>query len=336
MGLGQDKIKLVFIGTGNVATQHMSALKRFNDVSISGAYDIAGKHSLAFKNGVFRTYFSSISKMFKKVEPDAAFICLPPFAHGEAEEMCIDANIPFFVEKPVSNKIDTAKRVMKKVAKGKLVTSVGYMNRYRKGLQLAREILNGNPPTLVKAWWEVGVPHNHSWLTQKSLSGGQILEQLTHMIDTIRYLCGDITSIYGYGAEGFVEKSDKYDIMDSVSLILKVKNGAIASIAGSWAADISDEIGIDISGPKVSIKFRKWEHDAEIKSLDPVIRRKLPGEKNIFGIEDRTFLDVVVGKRTKSEILCDYSEGVRTLIVASKANESIMKHKEMKWAPLFS
>ena len=111
-------------------------------------------------------------------EVDAFYICLPPFAHGEAERAAIHARKPFFVEKPVALTMQTAREIEREVARTGLITCVGYHWRYSMPLDRAREILAGATIGMVLGYWMGGGPKPGTtfrpgyWWGVKAKSGG--------------------------------------------------------------------------------------------------------------------------------------------------------------------
>ena len=68
--------------------------------------------------------------MLDETKPDAVYICVPPFAHGEIELQLVQRGIPFLVEKPLGTNLDTPRQILHEVKKAGLITSAGYHFRY--------------------------------------------------------------------------------------------------------------------------------------------------------------------------------------------------------------
>ncbi len=90
--------------------------------------------------------FTDPKEMLRHAKPDAVFIMLPPFAHGPVENLVISHRLPFFIEKPIA----------RGVKKHRLITAVGYMNRYRKGVQQVRKLLKKHKPVIMHGGWVSG------------------------------------------------------------------------------------------------------------------------------------------------------------------------------------
>src|SRR4051794_10544272 len=187
-----DKLKIGIIGTGGIAGAHIPNLQKRDDVELAAFCDVVKERAEKRAEEFGAKAFTSAKEMLDTVKLDAAYLCLPPFAHGEPEFACIERNVPFFIEKPVGDDIGAIKEIADAVDKANLLTSVGYMNRYRHSVNRAKEHGQAHPFVQVHGGWIGGKPAGGGhWWGQKDKSGGQLVEQTTHMVDLVRYLCGD-------------------------------------------------------------------------------------------------------------------------------------------------
>ena len=109
-------VDIVFIGTGGIAGKHMDALSEIDNARIVGCMDIdedAAAEAAARFPGAGA--YTDRDEMLDECEPDAAYVCVPPHAHGENELALIGREIPFFVEKPISNDRPTARKILEGV-----------------------------------------------------------------------------------------------------------------------------------------------------------------------------------------------------------------------------
>jgi myo-inositol 2-dehydrogenase / D-chiro-inositol 1-dehydrogenase len=130
---------------------------------------------------------------------DAVYICVPPFAHGAPELAVIDAGLPMFVEKPVAIDQETAAEIAARLAGQPLLTCTGYHWRWLDIFDRAAELLADRPARLVQCSWLDKVPPPPWWLRRDG-SGGQTIEQTTHVLDTARGLAGEVTEVHAFGA----------------------------------------------------------------------------------------------------------------------------------------
>ena len=319
----EDKnLNIAFIGTGNIAYQHMQALKEVDNVTIAGLYDLNEELLKTGQAEFGGKAYSSIDQMLDDSNADAVYICLPPYAHGEAEFSCIERRIPFLVEKPLSNDLSLAQKIADEVQKSGLITSSAYMNRYRKSVNEAKKLLEVYPVSLINGGWLYETPVDHPWITKKELSGGQLLEQTTHLFDFVRYLCGEITEVQCYGCKGIIPQTKSYNIEDATVVSLKLKSGAVVSIQSSWSAGFDRFIYLNLFGPDIQIQFQNWEFDAQIKSRNNPDTTIIYGEKNILAIESRAFLDAI-RENNPAKIKSNYLDGVKSLQISLAALKSL-------------
>lgn len=323
-----DKVKLGFIGSGGIVKAHLNnGLKDFPDVEFAGWCDIKEETAAARREevGGKGKIFTDVREMLDKAKPDAVYIMLPPFAHGEPEDLVIERKLPFFIEKPVAIDMPTALRVAGGVAKNNLITSVGYMNRYRNSVLRVRSLLETQPPVMLHGGWVGGGPSDYtgiwSWWIQKHMSGGQFLEQTTHTIDLARFLFGDATHVYAVPVKNRRERPSHYTIEDASMVQLKFANGAAGSLYSSCCTSLGNGVTLTVFGTDFRAEFTGWEHKVSIwlAGGEQVI---VPGEDKIFSLEDRAFIDSVKAGANKG-ILATYDDGLKATAIACAADSSM-------------
>ncbi|MCL5998618.1 MAG: Gfo/Idh/MocA family oxidoreductase, partial [Chloroflexi bacterium] len=254
-------------------------------------------------------------------------ILLPPFAHGDAERAATAAGVPFFIEKPVGLDLGLARELAAEIERSGLLTCAGYMNRQRQGVNAVRALLADDPPALVHGGWIGGSPRpgpDYSivhWWIQKDKSGGQFLEQVTHTVDLLRYLCGEAEEVFAYAAHGFNRDIPGYSIEDAAAVNIKLRNGGVANLMACTASNAGGGVWLDIYASKTACSFSGWEHTVTIKRVGQEAQ-EIKGEPDIFALEDRIFLDAV-RSGDRSRIRSTYPDAVKTLEISVAANESM-------------
>jgi myo-inositol 2-dehydrogenase/D-chiro-inositol 1-dehydrogenase len=332
-----DKLRVGFVGCGGIAESHLKGLVNNPFVMLSAFCDINLERAktVAQKYGQGASVYNNAESMFNAVELDVTYFCVPPFAHG-VEHKAIERGIPFFVEKPIHLDLNQAKLIASAVAKKGILTSVGYMNRYRKGVQRVRDVLKDDPPILLLGGWISGSPKFgssapiFSWWVEKTKSGGQIHEQVAHTFDLARFLCGEVSEVHAFPAKGFNKGTPPNYTIDDASVVnLKFHNGAVGNLWASCSTNAGDgEISLRIFALRTTALFTKWEHNLRLLQVDKW-HEEYPGEPNIFEIEDNSFIDAI-RLDDASKILCPYSDGLRTLEVTLAANTSMETGQPVK------
>jgi myo-inositol 2-dehydrogenase/D-chiro-inositol 1-dehydrogenase len=314
-------MRIAFVGSGNIARQHARGLAQRHDVAFAGAFDANAAQAEEFVSLYGGRAFAELEEMLDTVKPDAVWVCLPPFAHGKAEMALLQRRIPFLVEKPVSSSLDTARRVLDAVERTDGLVAVGYMNRYRRGINRAKELLTQDPPILMHGAWVGGTP-GVSWWRVKSLSGGQIVEQTTHIFDLARYLVGEPEVVCAQGTSGFVDDMPGYDVEDASAVSVGFANGAVGSLM-SCCANRSGGGGVHLTivASHLVVSFSGWEHKTIIQK-SRLEQEHIEAEPDIFALEDGAFVRAVQ-EGDASLIRSSYADGLKTLAFCLAADRSL-------------
>ena len=322
------KLRIGFIGSGGTANNHAQRLAKMREVKIEAFCDVFFPLAQAAAEKYSARAFKKAADMFDAVDLDAVYFCLPPAAHGD-EFLAIERGIPFFTEKPVNLKLQQAQQIAAAVQRKRLITCAGYMNRYRKSAQTVRKMLADDPAILALGGWIGGTPRASagpgiwSWWVKKKVSGGQFLEQVTHTVDLVRYLCGEAVSVHAFAATGMNENVCKnYDIEDASVVNIRFKSGAVANLWASCSANGGGGgVSLNVYANHLTALFTGWGHSVRIlrAGKDPL---EIEGEADIFEIENRAFVKAVL-RKDPSLIQSSYADGVKTLAITVAANKSM-------------
>ncbi|HZA84856.1 MAG TPA: Gfo/Idh/MocA family oxidoreductase [Actinomycetes bacterium] len=169
-------MRIGMVGAGAVAARHVRTLLAMDGVEVAGVADPALGRARELAGQAGAAAYPNHMELLDAERLDAVYICVPPFAHGAPELAVIDAGLPMFVEKPVAIDQQTATAIAARLAGRPLVTCTGYHWRW----------LDKVPPP---PWW-----------LRRDGSGGQVIEQTTHVLDTARGLAGEVTEVHAFGA----------------------------------------------------------------------------------------------------------------------------------------
>jgi predicted dehydrogenase len=253
---------------------------------------------------------------------DALYVCLPPFAHGEPELMAIEAGLALYVEKPVALGMEVAHQVARAARAAGVVTAVGYQLRYLPSVRRARELLAGKPIGMLIGMYLSGLPQTPWWRVM-SQSGGQMVEQATHTVDMMRFLAGEVTTVYAqYGLQALGGEPN-IDIPDVSALTLHFANGAVATLSATCM--LHHGMTRDLHGVRVvardlllhvagAVPGSVRHRDGTTETLDD-------GGVGAMLLADAAFVDAVAS-RDQSRVLSSYEDGLRSAAVSWAANES--------------
>lgn len=229
-------VRIALVGAGSVARRHVEVLHRLGEarvVSVTDAHEPAAQKLAAELDAAS---FTDPEEALDAVEVDAVYVCVPPFAHGPGERAALSRGRPVFVEKPVGLGLEVAEQIGALVQDAGVVTGTGYHWRCLDTAVRAKELLTDAPPLLANGYWldkRPPVP----WWGWADHSGGQVVEQLTHVLDMARYLLGEPVEVYAAGIRRAPDGApqDYGDVDDATAATVRFASGAVATLAATSA-----------------------------------------------------------------------------------------------------
>ncbi|MEH7117322.1 Gfo/Idh/MocA family oxidoreductase [Neobacillus vireti] len=313
-------MKVGFVGTGWFTKTHARILGEMNGVDVTAfcgtSMEKAEKEARNWSNA---TGYTNIEEMLDKQKLDAVYICVPPHSHGAIEYALIERNIPFFVEKPLAMN-EEPNEIARKIAEKGLITSVGYHWRYKDTTKKALSLLKDHQVGMALGYWMGNMPMV-PWWRDVQKSGGQFVEQTTHIVDLLRYSCGEIKEVYAAFnnqiMQGMVEGTT---VPDVGSVTLKLENGIIATVSNTCILPNSSKVGLDIYTDKGVIEL---SNDL-LRLAEGNKVEEFKEETNPYLEENRIFLQAVQSGDS-SNILSTYQDALKTHRVTVAANQSAIE-----------
>jgi len=313
-------VKVGFVGTGGIAGAHLGALKTFDDVEFVAMCDVVEEKARSRANEFGGKAFTDFREMYDKVDMDAVFICTPPFAHGEQERIACEKGIAMFIEKPIAVRLEQAIIINDHVQRSGVITSVGYHWRYQSNAQTVLPILSKEKILGALGYWMGGMPGVHWWRVRAE-SGGQHVEQTTHIFDLCRYMVGsDAQTVHGVANSGTMTDIPDYDVDDISMVNILFKNSVVANITSSCAMQNWGRVHLEVFGRGLVIS---------IGGPGPLVSRGGKAEEvpQVPGMDrDRVFIDAVKTKDT-SKILSPYADALETFKITMAASKSFVTGK---------
>lgn len=315
------EVKIGFIGCGGNANGHMNQLSGIEGVRIVAVCDVQpGRAQSAAEKHNAQAY-TVHNALLERDDLDAVYLSLPVFVHGQPELDVIARGLPFFVEKPVAINMDIAREIEAAVAKANLITCVGYQLRYLGATRIVRNLLQDIPLNMVvgKYWCGTGHGDPGTWLRQINKSGGQLVEQATHTIDMMRYLGGEVETVYAMQANRVLKDTD---CPDTNSVAIQFTSGAIGSLTTTWAYDPGDWSQANVLDIFYEAQMLNWNPSrVSLRESGEWVEKTAAGPTI-----DEVFVEAV---RTgePANVLSPYSDAVKTLAISLAANLSAQEKR---------
>lgn len=314
------EIKIGFIGCGGNANGHMNQLAGIEGASVVAVCDVQAERAQSAAEKHNADPYTAHQALLERDDLDAVYLSLPVFVHGQPEFDVIERGLPFFVEKPVAISMEIAREVEAAVASAGLITCVGYQLRYLGSTQITQQLLRERTINMIvgKYWCSTGHGDPNAWLRQMNKSGGQLVEQATHTIDMMRYMGGEVETVYAMQANRFLKETD---CPDANSVSLQFASGAVGSLTATWAY-AGDWSNANILDLLYEGELLNWNPSRVLVQEDGEWVDKTEPSPTI----DEVFVDAV-RRGDGSSILSPYSDAVQTLAISLAANQSAQENR---------
>ena len=316
-------VKVGFIGAGGIANAHMNALQAVDDVKIVAISDINKDRAEFYASRYLAKPYTDSKAMIESEKLDALYVCVPPFAHEDSEILAAQKGIHLFVEKPVALTIEKARAVRAAIKENEIISAVGYHWRYQSNTQRAKEILAGKTVGMVLGYWMGGFPEVPWWRRMEE-SGGQMVEQTTHIFDLARYLCGEVKEVFAAYANRASRKIPRFNIHDVGTATLKFANGTVGTISNTSILSVPYTVGLHIIARDLVLEIH-----GDLKVIEPGHTETFSGGQNAMLAENQAFIEAIKTGDT-SQIKSTYEDAVKTLAITLACNESARTGKPMK------
>ncbi|HEY0748474.1 MAG TPA: Gfo/Idh/MocA family oxidoreductase, partial [Steroidobacteraceae bacterium] len=231
-------------GCGSIASRHAEAIAAIPDemrLAACASRDAASAQAFAIKFGA--TAYRDFDSLLRSAELELLIIAIPPFAHNGEVEKAAALGIHLLVEKPIALTLERATSMVNAAAEAKIVAACGFM--YRFGDAVLRWDRAAAAGETGRVGMFIGQFHSNAlhsaWWREQGRSGGQMVEQLIHIVDLARHQLGMPQSVYARASNFFHAGVERYDSDDASALILGFEDGRIGvlnatngAVPGKW------------------------------------------------------------------------------------------------------
>jgi myo-inositol 2-dehydrogenase/D-chiro-inositol 1-dehydrogenase len=289
-------IKVGIIGAGNMGRTHANILKEDQRVKIVGVIDIVPAKAQELAELVEGKVFQSIETLLD-ADVEAVYVTTPNTKHVPATLAALDRNIHVFCEKPMATSLIEARQVLETAQASQAIYQVGHNRRFAPVYRFLKDQVEaGFTPYLANAKQNDGDWFNPPWITDLSLTGGFLYESSVHVLDIMRWLMGDVVSVYARA------RANVYDVLNDFAILLAFEGDRSAvfssSAHASWAFPFehvelvgqhafirSEELSRVVYSPGLAQETRIFDHSQ-------IPRAELWGYRE----EDRLFISACLGE----------------------------------------
>lgn len=304
-------IRVGLVGAGSIAQiAELPGLMAEPGVKIAGV--VTRTSETAARNlerwPIERAY-ASVEQMIEQAKLDALFVLTPKYLHTPFVEMGLKAGLDVFCEKPLATTLEEARALANLADQTKQLLMVGFNRRYAEVYALARQQFQDNEIKFCVA--------------QKNRVGAEYratLENAIHMIDLLRWFCGEPETVTAHAVA-----PDPYK-EDGTMALIRFAGGAIGTLvaarcAGEWDERLEaygnltsarvtapDQVAISKNGETRVIEMRPraqgWAQVNKTRGFGPEVahfiqcvrERKKPLTDGHEAVRTQEFVDLILSK----------------------------------------
>lgn len=230
------KVRLASIGVGMIGHLHARIAARSRECQLVALCDADPKKE-AFATELGAKYYGDYREMIDRESLDGVIIALPNELHEPVGSACAAKGLHLFVEKPIATTVESAEKLIRAAQANKVQLLVAHHRRFNPSIMATRDLVRGGELgdlVGVSILWCMYKPSEYfaDFPWRKRKGGGPILINTIHEIDNLRYICGEIDRVYAEVSN----KTRGFEVEDTVSVSVRFKTGALASILMSDAA----------------------------------------------------------------------------------------------------
>jgi predicted dehydrogenase len=275
--------------------------------------------------------------------PELVIVSNPTALHLQVAIPAARRGCHLLLEKPISHSLAGVRELKAAVQESGSRVLVGYQFRFHPGLQKAAELLQAGAigrPLSAHAHWGEYLPGWHPWedyrlgYSARSLLGGGAVLTLSHPLDYLRWLLGEVEAVWAFtGKPGELE----LDVEDSAKIGLQFRRGAIATVHLDYNQRPPEHY-LEIIGTQGTLRWDNGDgsvsvYEAPAGAQNPgspgrwhtypiqeTFGKGKPFERNdLFLAEMRHMIQVMTGKEQPA---CSLDDGIQAQRIALAANRS--------------
>ena len=335
-----EKARIGLAGVGVIGKRHISAVIDCPAAELVGIADSDPARLSAAACGV--PEFECIESMISATEPDGVIVATPTDRHLQPVLAALEADCSVLVEKPVAAVAEDGLRIAEAERQSEGRVLVGHHRRYNPASVAARNLIeSGELGKLVQVSGQWGVRKHDGYYEEhwrRTPSAGPVLINLSHEIDLLRFICGEIVSISAETTNEF----QGFEKEDAAAAVMRFKCGALGTITitdranSPWAWEfatgentafpVSGENCYRFFGTKMSLDFPRltlWSNEREGGNwFAPIASKDInPEPADAFALQIEHFSKVARGLALPFVTAMDAVNSLRaTLAVFESAN----------------
>jgi predicted dehydrogenase len=327
-------LRTAILGCGGFAHRHAANLLTLPDEAILAAFcdrnrERAVEYAQKYCAGGANIY-TDHHDMFEHEALDLLVVVLPPYAHTDEVQCAAQRGVHLLMEKPIALSSAQAWQMVEAVEQAGIKTQVGFMFRFGEAIEQLKALIasgEAGQAGLMAARYFCNSLHA-SWWRSRERSGGQLVEQIIHMVDLMRYLLGEAQFVYSRQENLFHQHVPDYTVEDVSATVMGFQGGALGVIYASNGAIPNRWINdYKVVAQRLTAEFTNANNAVFTFTGDPEVRQQtIAGERNVHMYELQDLLHAI---RSGGQTRTPMREGALSLDLALAARRSAEEHREV-------
>jgi myo-inositol 2-dehydrogenase / D-chiro-inositol 1-dehydrogenase len=225
-------VRVGVVGVGNIGSIHAQVYKDNPKCELVAVCDIIREKADAAAAKFGAKAFYSVKEMVASgIRLDACSMATRGEENGSEHFTptmeLLEAGIPVLGEKPISNRVDEAEKMVALAAKKNVAYAINLNHRFTPAAKKAREWVDadrlGKLALINMRMWINNPVETSPWFHLRALH--------PHSFDVMRYFCGDVKSV-----AAFMVKGEGRKIWSNAQVLLHFANGVVGTLTGSYDA----------------------------------------------------------------------------------------------------
>lgn len=182
-------------------------------------------------------YYDDYRRMLDGEALDAVVVAVPHYLLAEIGCACLEHGLHVLVEKPMAHDLAAADRLIQTARRVGRQLAVGYQWRFHPQTQRVQAMLAAGElgrVSLAHSFWVSYAPEEYfaaPWKGERASGGGPVLLVASHVVDTFRYLLGDVVEV-----RALFNRLRGNEVEDGATIALRFANDALATVLVGTAA----------------------------------------------------------------------------------------------------
>lgn len=338
-------LNIALLGCGRIARKHAELLSNNQlNARLVAVCDVDPVKSREYAEKYNVPGFTDLQKMMMSIGDgiDVISVLTPTGCHAQNTIDIASYKKHVIVEKPMALTLDDAEAMVHACDIAGVKLFVVKQNRYNAPIKkLAEAIAKGRFGKISMATARVRWCRDQKYYDQADwrgtwlMDGGVFANQASHHVDLLRWLVGEVDSVFSYTSRRFAD----IEAEDTGIAVLKFRNGALGCIEATTAARPTDlEASISILGEHGTVevggfavnKMLTWQFDHEEPGDDTMLETCNQAPPNVYGFGHHEYLEHVIESiNGTGSAMVDGMEGMKSLRLLVGIYESAAAGEEI-------